>query len=87
MRTIMTGLLLCAMAGLATATLAADAAKNGEVVETLRKTCDCVRHHPSGFPYIEQRIATCKTYKNSQGHVTAFDCPNCYALCSDKPAS
>lgn len=59
-------------------------AKNGEV-ETVRKTCECVRRHPNGFPYIEQRITTCKTYKNAQGHVKAMDCLNCYALCSDKP--
>lgn len=64
-----------------------NAGKNGETVETVRKTCECVRRHPNGFPYIEPRITTCKTYKNADGHVKAFDCMNCYALCADKPAS
>jgi len=62
----------------------ADGVKSDEV-ETVRKTCECVRRHPNGFPYIEPRITTCKTYKNSQGHVKSLDCLNCYALCSDKP--
>lgn len=64
-------------------------AKNAEELEaeTVRKTCDCVRQHPSGFPYIEQRMTFCKTYKDAAGHVKSFDCLNCYALCSDKPAS
>ncbi len=59
----------------------------GHSVETVRKTCDCVRRHPSGFPYIEQRITTCKTYKNEQGRVKALDCLNCYTLCTDKATS
>lgn len=69
--------------------LAADseAMKSAESVESVRKVCDCVRKHPNGFPYIEQRITTCKTYKNAEGHVKSLDCLNCYALCSDKPAS
>lgn len=60
---------------------------NGLTTQTVRKTCDCVRQHPSGFPYIEQRITECKTYKDAQGKVKALDCMNCYAVCSDKPAS
>ena len=58
-----------------------------DAIEAVRKVCDCVRKHPNGFPYIEQRITTCKTYKNAEGHVKSLDCLNCYALCSDKPAS
>lgn len=61
----------------------AESVKNGEV-ETVRKTCDCVRRHASGFPYIEQRITTCKTYKNEQGRVKSLDCLNCYTLCAEK---
>lgn len=61
-------------------------AGNGDV-ETVRKTCECVRRHPNGFPYIEPRITTCKVAKSSQGHVKSLDCLNCYTLCSDKPSS
>ncbi len=64
-----------------------DPGKNGESIEMVRKTCECVRRHPSGFPYIEPRITTCKVAKNGQGHVKSMDCLNCYALCTDKPAS
>lgn len=87
MRTVTIGfsLFLTVFSAVATAGAEADGAKNGEV-ESVRKTCECVRRHPNGFPYIEPRITTCKTYKNSQGHVKSLDCLNCYALCSDKPA-
>jgi hypothetical protein len=61
--------------------------ENGLSAQSVRKTCDCVRQHPSGFPYIEQRITECKTYKDAQGKVKALDCMNCYAVCTDKPAS
>lgn len=60
-----------------------DGIKNGGV-ETVRKTCECVRRHPNGFPYIEPRITICKTYKNADGHVKSLDCLNCYTICSDK---
>lgn len=63
-----------------------DGARSGDI-ETVRKTCECVRKHPSGFPYIEPRITTCKVAKNGQGHVKSLDCLNCYTICSDKPAS
>ncbi|MDD3528979.1 MAG: hypothetical protein PHS77_03805 [Gallionellaceae bacterium] len=74
---------------LGTPALAANdnAGKNGETVESVRKTCECVRRNSDGFPYIEPRITTCKTYKNADGHVKAFDCMNCYALCAEKPTS
>jgi len=65
----------------------AGAQANGISTQTVRKTCDCVRQHPSGFPYIEPRITECKTYKDAQGKVKALDCMNCYAVCADKPAS
>jgi len=58
---------------------------NGLSTQAVRKTCDCVRQHPSGFPYIEQRITECKTFKDAQGKVKALDCMNCYAVCTDKP--
>lgn len=89
MRKIIIGYLLFAATSFgASVALAEDeGVKNGASVETVRKTCDCVRRHPNGFPYIEQRITTCRTYKNAEGHVKSFDCLNCYALCSDKPAS
>jgi hypothetical protein len=61
--------------------------ENGLTSQTVRKTCDCVRKHASGFPYIEQRITECKTYKDAQGKVKSVDCMNCYAICTDKPAS
>lgn len=79
-------LLLAALGNLAVAAAETDAGKNGEQIETVRKTCECVRRHPNGFPYIEPRITTCRTYKNGQGHVKSLDCLNCYALCSDRPA-
>jgi hypothetical protein len=85
MRTMILGfsLLLSALFSVSTFAGEPDGAKNREV-ETVRKTCECVRRHPNGFPYIEPRITTCKTYKNAQGHVKSLDCLNCYALCSDK---
>lgn len=87
MRTMILGfsLLLSAFFSVSAAGGESDGAKNREV-ETIRKTCECVRRHPNGFPYIEPRITTCKTFKNAQGHVKALDCLNCYALCADKPA-
>lgn len=89
MRTIILGISLLAAALFGTGAFAAETTKvsDGNSVESTRKTCDCVRKHPNGYPYIEQRITTCKTYKNAEGHVKAYDCLNCYALCSDKPAS
>ncbi|NTV94124.1 MAG: hypothetical protein HGA75_01745 [Thiobacillus sp.] len=89
MRTIIIGFSLFVTTLFSAFALAADneGAKTTEAVESVRKVCDCVRKHPSGFPYIEQRITTCKTYKNADGHVKSLDCLNCYALCSDKPAS
>lgn len=60
--------------------------ENGLHAQTVRKTCECVRQHPSGFPYIEPRITECKTYKDAQGKVKTLDCMNCYAICADKPA-
>jgi hypothetical protein len=94
MQKTLIGILLWLMALVGTPALAAEndaakseAAKNGDQIETVRKTCECVRRHPSGFPYIESRITTCKTYKSAQGHVKSLDCTNCYSLCSDKPTS
>lgn len=86
MRTAIIGISLFLSMFFSTAGIGAEADEaKGEAVETVRKTCECVRRHPNGFPYIEPRITTCKTYKNSQGHVKSLDCLNCYALCSDKP--
>jgi hypothetical protein len=91
MRTVIIGIsmLLATLVGGVALASEGDGAKNGngEAVETVRKTCECVRKHPNGFPYIEPRITTCKTYKNGNGQVKSLDCLNCYALCSDKPAS
>lgn len=86
MRTIIIGVFLAALFGAPAMAAQADAGKNGEMMETVRKTCECVRRHPNGFPYIEPRITTCKTYKNAEGHVKSLDCLNCYMICSDKPA-
>lgn len=85
MRTLITvfSLYLTMLFSAVTVAAETDGAKNGDV-ESVRKTCECVRRHPNGFPYIEPRITTCKTYKNAEGHVKALDCLNCYALCSDK---
>ncbi|MFA5081949.1 MAG: hypothetical protein WC474_05325 [Hydrogenophilaceae bacterium] len=91
MRTIILGISVLMATLFGTAVFAAEdgtiKVNNGESVESVRKTCDCVRQHPSGYPYIEPRITTCKTYKNAEGHVKSYDCLNCYALCTDKPAS
>jgi hypothetical protein len=62
-------------------------ANNELSVTPVRKTCDCVRQHPSGFPYIEPRITECKTFKDAQGKVKSIDCINCYTVCSTKPTS
>jgi hypothetical protein len=86
MRRIIIGILLATLFGVPPALAGSNADKAGDAVETVRKTCECVRRHPNGFPYIEPRITTCRTFKNAEGHVKALDCLNCYAICADKPA-
>ena len=76
--------LLFTQGSLANPVQGAEAAKSGEA-EMVRKTCDCVRRHPSGFPYIEPRTVTCKAAKSGADGVPG--CINCYSVCAEKSAN